>query len=323
MIEALLDLATVGEPARQRMIVLVNASAGEILQRGGPAFAQQLTDLFRSAGVDADVNLVKGKHLAAKLRDLAAAHPTAQLVVAGGDGTISRLLPSLRLLRRTVGVLPLGTLNLLARDLGLGGTVHELVTGLTTATARPIDLGEVNGVPFHSNAGLGFLSRMAREREETRQRYPFSKAIGFAIAATRAMLLTKPVEVLMEVDGRMVQEVADAVLVTNNHFEGSPWTRPRLDQGLLEVHLLRAGGLRGRVAAAVSVWRGTWRELETLRSLTCRRVVINRRGKRSSTVAMDGEIRRFTHPLTFQSLPGALQVLAADTDRTDTDPTGA
>jgi diacylglycerol kinase family enzyme len=79
---------------------------------------------------------------------------------------------------------------------------------------------------------------------------------------------------------------------------------------LLEVHLLRAGGLRGRMSAAFAVWRGNWRELPALRSVTCRKVVIKRRGKRSSTVAMDGEIRRLKHPLTFQIMPRALHVLA-------------
>lgn len=296
----------------QRLTVLVNASAGELLQRGKSTFAASLQQMLGERGAEARVTLVKGRHLSKKLGEMAAAEPDAQLVIAGGDGTISRLLPVLQSLDRPVGILPLGTLNLLAGDIGTGGTVETAASALTQARPRRIDLAEVNGVPFHSNAGLGFLSRMAREREGARQRYPFSKAIGFGIAAMRAMLLTRPIEVLIDVDGRTITEVADAVLVTNNHFEGSPWVRPRLDEGLLEVHLLREGGVRGRMAAAFAVWRGTWRTLPSLHSVTCRKVVINRKGKRTSTVAMDGEVRRMNNPLIFKSLPGALHVLATE-----------
>lgn len=312
MMDEVVTSETSTEVSRTLMTVLVNASAGELLQRGKNTFATSLQQMLGDRGAEARVTLVKGRYLSKALGEMAASEPSAQLVIAGGDGTISRLLPVLQNLDRPVGILPLGTLNLLAGDIGTGGTVETATAALTKARPRRIDLAEVNGVPFHSNAGLGFLSRMAREREGARQRYPFSKAIGFGIAAIRSMLLTRPIEVLIEVDGRTITEVADAVLVTNNHFEGSPWVRPRLDEGLLEVHLLREGGVGGRMAAAFAVWRGTWRALPSLHSMTCRKVVINRKGKRTSTVAMDGEVRQMNNPLTFRVLPGALRVLAAE-----------
>jgi diacylglycerol kinase family enzyme len=296
----------------RRMIVLVNANAGEVLQRRGRPFQQKLQEGFAAVGILADVRLIKGRHLARTLRDVASLEPGAEIVVAGGDGTISRLLDDILAIRRPVGILPLGTLNLFARDLGIGGTSEEAIRNLVHADQRQIDLADINGIPFHSNAGLGFLSRMAREREGTRRHFPFSKLVGFGIALTRALLLTRPIEITIEADGLLAKEVADAVLITNNHFEGSPWTRPRLDEGLLEVHMLRAEGLRGRLAAAYAVWRGKWRELPSLRSITCRRVIVQRKGKRFSTVAMDGEVRRLRNPLTINARPLALSTLAPE-----------
>ncbi len=299
-------------PRLARAVVLVNANAGEVLQQGRDAFVAEIGRLFAAEGVEAEVVAVDGRRLAQEARALAKRRPDAPLIVAGGDGTVSRLLPILASLKRPVGVLPLGTLNLLARDLGLEGGTAALVAGLAGAAPRRIDLGEVNGAPFHSNVGLGFLARMAREREGARRRYPFSKAFGFAVAAVRALLGSRAIEVTLEVDGRAMVERADAVLITNNHFEGSPWVRPRLDEGLLEVHLLRDEGFIARLRAATAVWSGRWRELPTLRSSSCRRVVIHRQGRRTSAVAIDGEIQRLDHPVTVEVAPLALSVLAAE-----------
>jgi hypothetical protein len=74
------------------------------------------------------------------------------------------------------------------------------------------------------------------------------------VAAVRALIRTLPIEV--EVDGCYERQVAGAVLVTNNVFEGSPWRRPRLDEGMLEVHLLAAPGFVARTRAALAVMTG-------------------------------------------------------------------
>ncbi len=85
------------------------------------------------------------------------------LVIAGGDGAVTGLLPVLREIDGRVGILPLGTWNLLARDLGIGQSIEADIAALTSGRPQPVDLGLLNDVPFHSNAGLGFFATMARE----------------------------------------------------------------------------------------------------------------------------------------------------------------
>ena len=69
---------------------------------------------------------------------------------------------------KLLGVLPFGTMNLFARDLGMPADVREAVAALSDVAPRRIDLAEINGRPFHTLSGLGFFSQMARAREETR-----------------------------------------------------------------------------------------------------------------------------------------------------------
>ncbi len=293
------------------VIVVINARAGEVLQTGAERFANDVRDHFAEEGVDAEVVTASGKDISTAVERATRTRPDVPLIVAGGDGTLSRGLPLLVDRTAPSGILPLGTLNLLASDLGLAGTVRENITRLARARIISVDLATLNGVPFHSNVGLGFLSRIARDREQSRRKYPFSKTFGFAVAAVRALVATRPIHVEVEVNGQRASEIADAVLVTNNHFGGSPWHRARIDEGLLEVHLLRSGGLAQRIATVFAIWRGTWRELDTLRSFTATEVTIRRKGKRRLTVAADGELFVTSNPINVRILPRRLSLLAA------------
>jgi len=177
---------------------------------------------------------------------------------------------------------------------------------------RVVDLGSVNGVPFHSASGLGFALMVADERERTRRQIPFSRGLATVVATLRALVRLRPVEVEIEIDGRTEQLTADAVLVTNNMFEGTPWRRPCLDAGTLEVLLLKAAGPISRSRAALAVVTGEWRDLQHLKSLPARTAVLRRSDRPGRTQAtLDGEVGRFTGDLNYSILPGALKVIGA------------
>ena len=132
------------------------------------------------------------------------------------------------------------------------------------------------------------------------------------VAAVRALIRTRPIEVEVEVDGRSERLVADAVLVTNNVFEGSPWRRPRLDEGILEVHLLAAPGFVARTRAALAVMTGEWRALRHLTSLRAASVTLRRPGRGRTRVTLDGEVTLQRGALTYAIVPRALRILAAN-----------
>jgi len=199
----------------------------------------------------------------------------------------------------------------LGRDLGLFGTLEQQVAALCGGEPVEMDVGRVNDRLFHSISGMGFFSLMAREREYARRRFPFSRAAAFGIAATRSILFTRPVTLDIAVGGdhRIVE--ADAVLVTVNRFEGADWRRPRLDEGVFEVHVLNAGGLYSRGKAALSVVSGHWRDSHNLTSFTGDAVTLTRRDKRRGHITFDGEVERKAGPLRYGLLPKALRVIAA------------
>jgi diacylglycerol kinase family enzyme len=302
---------TLPSEAPRRFIALVNARAGEVLQRGQEAFASAITEGFSALGVECDVRFVSPRKLAGAMASALAAKPDAVLI-AGGDGTVNHLLEHLTGADAPIGLLPLGTLNLLARDIGLTGALADMLPALARMQVRRVDLGEVNGNLFHSNAGLGFYVRMAKAREHARHMVPFSKILGLMIASLRSVWAHRPITVDILVDGHVETHLADAVLVTNQHFDGADWRRDRLDTGLLEIHMLRATGLWGRLRAGISVYRGTWRSLPHLQSRSASSITVRRHGRARSTITLDGEVYRVRNPMHFRSRPGALGLICGE-----------
>jgi len=300
----------------KRAAVVINASAGDVLEVGKELFAQRIRDSLGAAGYEADVRCVKARALSACLGASLREKPDLT-IAAGGDGTISRLLPILLKAEGDVAILPLGTLNLLARDTGLGTDLDANLAAIASSPRAAIDLGTINGQPFHSNAGLGFFAMMAREREVARRRFPFSKTLGFIFAALRTTLFSKTITVEMEVAGHAMTVKTDAVLVTNNRFAGTPWRRERLDEGVLEVHTLQAPGISARLRAAVAVARGTWRDLPSLTSFTTPAVRLSRQGRATTLIALDGELSRHSNPLDIRIKRAALRlpVSASESER--------
>ncbi len=293
-----------------RHIVVVNARAGTVLEAGAEAFKARIIAAFEAHGCTAEVKLVHPRELDDALA-LAIGDDDAIPVIAGGDGTINGVLPVLLEAGKPVGVLPLGTVNVLGRDLGLHGTLEHQIEALCKGEPVTMDVGALNERLFHSISGMGFFSLMAREREHARRRFPFSRAIAFAFAATRSILFTRAITVDIRIGEERQVVQADAVLVTINRFDGAEWRRDRLDGGVFEVHVLKAGGLLSRCKAALSIVSGGWRRSANLTSFTGDSVTLTRRDKRRGHITFDGEVERKAGPLTYRLLPKAIRLIAA------------
>jgi diacylglycerol kinase family enzyme len=294
----------------RKVAVVVNARAGTVLQMGTADFTRAIVEAFRARDIEARVITVPGKQLRRRLHEVLDG-PYDTIIVSGGDGTLSRMLPELLATDKRVGVLPLGTLNLFGADLGLSTDIPATIAAIAGGETRAVDIGLINGVPFHSISGVGYSAMMARERERARRQIPFSKALSFLWAAARTLLYTKPMLVDVLVDGEHRIREADGVLITNNRFDGIPWRRGSIEDGTLEVHTFKAHGLWNRLKTLWAVARGRWREVDTLESTTTTDVTLRRRDKRRVIVATDGEIQLMRGDLHYEIKPKALTILAA------------
>jgi diacylglycerol kinase family enzyme len=294
----------------RRILALLNARAGTLLDSGTDHVKNALSAALSQRAERVDIRLLKPRYIRPAIEQgLAADYDT--IIVGGGDGSANCAVGVLAGSDKTLGILPFGTVNLLARDLGMPTEIDAAIAALATAQVRRIDLAKVNNRAFHSLCGIGFFSQMARAREEMRG-HPFGRFGGLALAAVRALRRTGRFTLDMQTDGRVQRVDALAVLVTNNRF-GTDWRRPRLDEGVLEVHVAEDAGALGMLRATTNLLAGTWRESPGIRSITAREITIAR-VRRRAWAATDGELVRERLPLRCAIRPQALNVLMAAPD---------
>jgi YegS/Rv2252/BmrU family lipid kinase len=235
----------------------------------------------------------------------AAVSAGADLVLAcGGDGTVTACAEGMVSTGVPLAIIPMGTGNLLARNLGLPMGLDEALEVALGGVEQPVDAGRVNGSLFVVMAGLGLDARMLDGASE-----PLKERLGwlaYAISAVRH-LGDRPMRVTIGADGGRGRRMrASAVIVGNVGWlqGGVPLLPDALtDDGLLDAVVLPAGGLTQWLAVAAGILLrrpaqgGTYRiqfsELEV--TLT-----------QEQPWELDGEVMGSTRRLTVVAQPGAL-----------------
>jgi diacylglycerol kinase family enzyme len=288
-------------------IVLVNASAGTAAEFAGEDVASRVSEAFKAAALEAEIVRIGPDGLAQALDEAAAAQ--RPVIMAGGDGSVSAAVQRFAATGIPLGVLPFGTYNLLAHDLGMSTDLGEAARQLASAKLRAIDLGQVGRRRFHTLGGLGFFSRVARQRAEIRKTLP-NRVIGAAVAAFRSLTTGGNLDV--EIDGGSLKQSfrTPAILITNNLLEPGTWRRRRLDAGLFEINVVRGDVQFPLLRGGLAAWMGSWRDSTDIVSWTAPQVTLTFTRPRVF-LSLDGEITRPRTPLRFEIVPRGLTVLAA------------
>ncbi|MEW6255506.1 MAG: diacylglycerol kinase family protein [Pseudomonadota bacterium] len=289
-----------------RTLVILNAQAGTISDLGAERVREDVDAALTEPGVDVEVKLCQGEDMVR----LITAAPTLgydTLIVGAGDGTVSFATSVLANTGMILGVLPLGTMNLLAYDIGLPRDLPGALAALREAEAMPIDLAQLNGRAFHGVSGVGFFSQMAMAREAMRQQH--GRAIGWFLALGKALVRAGRLRLNIDVDGQRVSLDAYAALVTNNSFDGAGWHRSRLDGGQMEVLVAEDLGTLARVRVGADLLIQTWRDNPGIHTFSGRSITINAPHRHRLWVATDGEVTRESLPLRYEIQPQALRLL--------------
>jgi diacylglycerol kinase family enzyme len=292
-----------------RIALVINYSAGTFNRLPLAATVDSIADSFRRAGHQVEVTVCGSRDLAGVLSAAAQRSDLEAVVCGGGDGTILTAILAGLGRERPLGILPLGTLNLLARDLGLPLDPIEAAARLATGTTACIDLGEVNGLPFAIWASLGMHPWIVRRRDKL-QRGGLRKWPAFAMAALRAFRRYPLVRVTLSVDGNQKTITSPLLVISNNawHEQPLPLTRAALDSGELVVHVAKVHSRLGLLWLALRALVGAWHYNRLLETFSADEVrVISR--KRRVMLSLDGEVTVLRSPLVFKTRPKALTVL--------------
>jgi diacylglycerol kinase (ATP) len=227
------------------------------------------------------------------------------VLASGGDGTITACVSGVAGSGVPLGVLPCGTGNLLARNLGLPLSLEEALAVALTGSDRRLDVGAANGRPFVVMAGIGFDAEMLDGADER-----LKSRVGWAAYVLSALrhLRERPVRMAVRADGGPPQRRwASGVIVGNvGSLQGNVRLLPDAvpDDGILDVAVLAASGWTGwlRLAADVLLRRKTGR----VAHLTCRELTVQ--AGRARPWEVDGEVAGTTRQLRVTLEPGCLLV---------------
>jgi diacylglycerol kinase family enzyme len=288
--------------------IIINGQAGSGHKQ---ALADALRERFAACALKADVTLAEN---GAQLIDAARAALAAGMgivVAGGGDGSLNAVASVLVDTDVAFGVLPLGTLNHFARDLGIPFELDAAIAIIAGGRRIRVDVGEVNGRIFLNNSGLGLYPDMVRDRQRQRQRLGRGKWMAACWAAIAALRRYPFLSLRIKIDQTEHARRTPFVFIGNNEFTMAGWAmgaRSRIDGGTLSLYVAQHPGRLGLLRLA---WRALWGRLgqgRELDILLAHSLEISTHHKRLR-VATDGEVTLMATPLHYRIRPAALSVI--------------
>jgi diacylglycerol kinase family enzyme len=290
-----------------RIEVVINSGSGG---GAGDETVNLLRSEFAALGIEAVIHVASsGDDLERLVRK--AVESDAEIIVAGGgDGTISGVAVEVHKAGKTLGVLPLGTLNNFSKDLGIPQELEEAIRVIADGHTKVIDLAEVNGRIFINNSSIGLYPRMVRKREK-QQRLGRGKWFAALWASLRMFKLSPFLKVNIKVDDKQFLRKTPFVFVGNNEYDMDVYNigrRNELDRGKLGVYFLHRGGRWGVIMMLVRTAFGRLKQWRDFEIVTTDEITIKTRRRRVH-VAFDGEVDIMRSPLIYKSIPAALKVI--------------
>ena len=291
--------------ARLRPLCILNGKSVDLQAAIG--HIARISDAF---GVEAQVVVTKRGDDVSSLAAQALNERRRPVVAGGGDGTVNAVAGQLAGTETALGVLPMGTLNHFAKDVGIPLKLEQAVHNLFTGQIRKVDGGEVNGRVFVNNSGIGFYPHFVRHREDQERRGHVKRFA--ALLALRAMLrryFRLCIKLHMD-HAAALERLTPFLFVGNNAYQTSGLAigrRLRIDAGRLWV-------CTAPRARHEKIWRPALRTLmgrpidQDLNAFEVEEIWVEP-GTARINVSTDGEVSVMAAPLHYRICPRALGVV--------------
>lgn len=296
-----------------RIHAIINGRAGTVLGLGlsRESLRAKLDAALSVTGHEVTIDILDPADISAAIAQALRSDPDA-IVVGGGDGTIRTAATLLKGSSTALGILPLGTLNRLARDLEIPLDLDGAAAALAHAEIRVIDMAELNGRPFLCNSLIGLPPIYSRQRQRQRGQPLIPRIRGY-ISVLRHIARSRRKLTIVVDDGTERRKVrALSTAVSNNVYAdaaGVMLRRPALDRGELGIYVSRHESGLALAVAFLRAMLGLWRSDPNLEEAIAHKCEMSS-SKAALRVSNDGEVEIVATPLRYRSLPKSLKVLA-------------
>jgi diacylglycerol kinase family enzyme len=297
-----------------KIVALLNEAAGAVEHASNETLEARLESAFAKHGVDAEIAIVSQHDLHKAAKDAAKRGETGKIdavVAGGGDGSIRVVAGALAHNSVPLGVLPLGTLNHFAKDLGIPLDLEEAVETIAKGARRTIDLAAVNGKIFINNSSIGIYPYLVSDRDRLRKRHAVAKWLATIPAMFHTLRRYPRTQLTIETKDWTRTYHTPCVFVGNNEYAmelTSLGRRNALDEGKLFLAVVKQPTPLGLLRAFLHLCLGRLDPTRDIERFELAELTITSRAGQLA-VALDGEVGTMHPPLHYRSLPGALQVI--------------
>lgn len=297
-----------------RIAVLLNEASGAFSNN---VSHDRIVAAFAPYGIVPRLKIVSGADLPAQAQDeLNEAHSGRldALVIGGGDGSVAAAARLLADSDIPLGILPLGTFNHFARDLGIPGQIEQAAAVIAARHVSTVDVGEVNGEIFINNSSIGIYPYLVLSRERLREQYGMRKWTAMALAAWRTLRHFPLRRLHIRAGDLAAPYRSPCLFIGNNEYSLTgriAGQRERLDAGELWVYVAKRQSRFALIWLACRSLAGLMEQSRDLRVVTTTEAEITSRTSRL-LVALDGEVTMMRPPLLYRARPQALRVFAPE-----------
>ena len=290
--------------------VVANKGSGSGSEGAADERRREIIKAFQDAGAECEIQFVAGGQLEQAIADAASSGPDA-VVVAGGDGSLGAAASALLDSDVKLGLLPSGTFNHLAKDLGIPLAIAEAAAAIVAGDTRKIDVGEVNGRFFVNNSSVGVYPMMVALRDRIGDQRGWGKVRSVPVACWAVMRRFPARRMTITAAGYSKTLRTPLVFVGNNRYDIGPG-------GIGQRESIAGGEIWVYVSNAASRLRLVWMALKTVVRGSHASADLEEHGASAITiaagshrlrVAIDGEVVTLRSPLNYRVRPGALTVL--------------
>ncbi len=294
--------------------IIINRGSGK--NHNADHLKIELVGLFAAYKLKAEIFIAESGDEIFEFTEKAVQSDAEIIVAGGGDGTISAVAGKLVGTKKTLGILPFGTLNNFSKDLKIPQDLPEAVRVIAENHTKEIDVGEVNGRIFINNSSIGLYPHIVKYRETQQEKLGRGKWSAAFWAALKILRQHPFVTVKLKNSSGEKITKTPFVFVGNGEYAMDFFNigrRERIDNGILSVYFLHKSGRRGLFALVLRLVFGRLRQAKDFEAIDVGEITIQTK-KKQILVAFDGEVETMKSPLCYRVHPLALRVIVPQAD---------
>jgi YegS/Rv2252/BmrU family lipid kinase len=268
-----------------KTLVIVNPKAGRRVFLN--LYLPQVLRVLRRGGISYRVLQTRYEGHATRMVERLR-HKVDSITVFGGDGTVREVVKGLGEQPLPIGIIPFGTVNVLALDLGIPFNPVQAAAVVVDGKKRRIDIGYLNGEPFLLMVSTG-LDALTVHNVDLRTKRVVGR-IAYLLSAVVTVATYRARRVRIHIPGSGVHDRGYLAIVANSRFYAGPWRiadQTRIDDGLLDVVLYKRRSVAAMLRLLAGILFNRTRFLRDVAYYRCTEVTLSSR--RRQKMQMDGD----------------------------------